>query len=130
MNRRDLIKSSLLTAGALATTPAPAQVPVQVAPVGAHIWPEVPVELDGEKMPNILWICADMQRFDTIEGLNNDVIHTPNLRKLMAESATFTHAYVQNPVCSPSRASFLTDAIHTRQVCVRSASGFARMSGW
>lgn len=49
-----------------------------------------------------------MQRFDTIEGLNNDFIHTPNLKKLMAESVTFTHAYVQNPVCSPSRASFLT----------------------
>lgn len=59
-------------------------------------------------MPNVLWICADQQRFDTISGLNNTYIRTPNLRKLMDESVTFTHAFVQNPVCSPSRASFLT----------------------
>lgn len=111
MNRRDLIKSSLLTASALATNPGRAQEQqqqVQVPPVDAHIWPQTPKELNGGRMPNILWICADMQRFDTIEGLNNDYIHTPNLRKLMSESVTLTHTYVQNPVCSPSRASFLT----------------------
>jgi len=105
MNRRDLLRSSLLTAGALATAPVRAQDSSQPEP---HIWPQIPVELNGGRMPNILWICPDMQRFDTIEGLNNDVIHTPNLKKLMAESVTLTHAYVQNPVCSPSRASFLT----------------------
>lgn len=108
MNRRDLLKSSLLAAGALASNPAHAQESLQVPQPGVHVWPEVPVELNGGRMPNILWICPDMQRFDTIEGLNNDVIHTPNLRKLMAESVTLTHTYVQNPVCSPSRASFLT----------------------
>ena len=108
MNRRDLIKSSLLAAGALASPPVPAQEHLQVPPQEAHIWPKGPVELNGGKMPNILWICPDMQRFDTIEGLNNDHIHTPNLKKLMSESVTLTHTYVQNPVCSPSRASFLT----------------------
>ena len=104
MNRRDLIKSSLLSAGALASGQAQAEDRVP----GSHIWPGPPVELNGGRMPNILWICTDMQRFDTIEGLNNDVIRTPNLRKLMSESVTLTHTYVQNPVCSPSRASFLT----------------------
>jgi len=59
-------------------------------------------------MPNVLWIIADQQRFDTIQGLNNDHIHTPNLQKFMSESVTFTHAFVQNPVCSPSRGSFLS----------------------
>ena len=59
-------------------------------------------------MPNVLWIVADQQRFDTIAGLDNPHIHTPNLQKLTGESVTFTHAFVQNPVCSPSRASFLT----------------------
>lgn len=59
-------------------------------------------------MPNVLWIIADQQRFDTIQGFNNDRIRTPNLRKFMDESVTLTHAFVQNPVCSPSRASFLT----------------------
>ena len=82
MNRRDLIKSSLLAVSALASNPAHAQEHLQVPQPGVHIWPEVPVELNDGKMSNILWICPDMQRFDTIEGLNNDYIHTPNLRKL------------------------------------------------
>lgn len=107
MNRRDLLKSSLLTAGALASGSAAAS-DLAEKPTKPHIWPDPPVELNGGAMPNILWICPDMQRFDTIEGLNNDHIRTPNLRKLMSESVTLTHAFVQNPVCSPSRASFLT----------------------
>jgi arylsulfatase len=108
MNRRDVLKSSLLGAGALAVNTSLAQPSNSIPQTDVHIWPHISEELNGGRMPNILWICPDMQRFDTIEGLNNDFIHTPNLKKLMAESVTLTHTYVQNPVCSPSRASFLT----------------------
>lgn len=59
-------------------------------------------------MPNVLWFCTDQQRYDTIEGLNNEHVRTPNLRRFMGESVTFTNAFVQNPLCSASRASFLT----------------------
>jgi hypothetical protein len=41
-------------------------------------------------MPNILWICTDEQRADTISGYNNDIVQTPRLRQLMNESVTFT----------------------------------------
>ena len=58
--------------------------------------------------PNILWYCADQQRFDTIGALGNPHINTPNLDRFAAESAVFTHAYCQSPICTPSRASFLT----------------------
>jgi arylsulfatase A-like enzyme len=58
--------------------------------------------------PNILWICTDQQRFDTIGALGNPHIHTPNLDKLVAEGVAFTRAYCQSPICTPSRASFLT----------------------
>ena len=61
----------------------------------------------GER-PNILLYCTDQQRFDTIAALGNSEIRTPNLDRLAAEGAAFTHAYCQNPVCTPSRASFLT----------------------
>ena len=108
MNRRELIKSSLLGAGALAAGPMQAQQNTSGSVGSQHIWPHPPTQLNGGRMPNILWICPDMQRFDTIEGLNNNYVHTPNLRKLMSESVTLTHTYVQSPVCSPSRASFLT----------------------
>jgi len=58
--------------------------------------------------PNILWLCTDQQRFDTIAALGAPGYHTPNLDRLCREGVTFTHAYCQNPICTPSRASFLT----------------------
>ena len=58
--------------------------------------------------PNILWYCTDQQRFDTIAALGNRHIRTPNLDRFVGESATFTHAFCQSPICTPSRASFLT----------------------
>lgn len=58
--------------------------------------------------PNILWICTDQQRFDTIGALGNPHIHTPNLDRLVSEGVAFSHAYCQSPICTPSRASFLT----------------------
>jgi arylsulfatase len=60
------------------------------------------------KRPNILWYCTDQQRFDTIHSLGNTHIHTPRLDTFMREAVTFTHTYCQSPICTPSRASFLT----------------------
>jgi arylsulfatase len=61
-----------------------------------------------DRRPNILWYCSDQQRFDTIGALGNPHVHTPNLDRLAAEGVAFTHAYCQAPICTPSRASFLT----------------------
>lgn len=61
-----------------------------------------------KRRPNILWLCSDQQRYDTIHALGNPYIDTPNLDKLCAQGVAFTQAYVQNPVCTPSRASFLS----------------------
>jgi arylsulfatase A-like enzyme len=58
--------------------------------------------------PNILWICTDQQRWDTIASLGNPHIRTPNIDRLVARGVAFTHAYCQSPICTPSRASFLT----------------------
>jgi len=62
----------------------------------------------AEGQPNILWICTDQQRYDTIGCLGNKYIRTPNIDRLVSEGTTFTHAFCQNPVCTPSRSSFLT----------------------
>ncbi|HUV07008.1 MAG TPA: sulfatase-like hydrolase/transferase [Spirochaetia bacterium] len=58
--------------------------------------------------PNILWICTDQQRFDTIAALGNPHIRTPNLDRLCSQGTAFSRAYCQSPICTPSRASFLT----------------------
>ena len=58
--------------------------------------------------PNILWICTDQQRYDTIGALGYAHVDTPHVDQLVAEGVAFTHAYCQSPICTPSRASFLT----------------------
>lgn len=58
--------------------------------------------------PNILWICTDQQRFDSIRAFGNQLVNTPNLDRLVSEGVAFTNAFCQAPVCTPSRASFLT----------------------
>ena len=63
---------------------------------------------EKRKRPNILWICTDQQRYDTINALGNPHIRTPNLDRLVAQGVAFTHAHCQSPICTPSRASFLT----------------------
>jgi arylsulfatase len=68
---------------------------------------QVPGAADGCR-PNILWICTDQQRYDTVRALGNPHIRTPNLDRLCAEGTAFTHAHCQSPICTPSRASFLT----------------------
>ncbi len=60
------------------------------------------------RAPNVIWYCSDQQRFDTIGALGNPHVHTPNLDRLVREGVAFTHAYCQAPICTPSRASFLT----------------------
>jgi arylsulfatase A-like enzyme len=61
-----------------------------------------------KQRPNILWYCTDQQRFDTIGALGNPHIRTPRLNEFVQQSVSFTHAYCQSPICTPSRASFMT----------------------
>jgi arylsulfatase len=58
--------------------------------------------------PNILILYTDQQRWDALGANGNPDIQTPNLDRLAAEGTNFTRFFVQNPVCMPSRISFLT----------------------
>jgi len=58
--------------------------------------------------PNILWICTDQQRWDTLGCYGNQFVNTPVLDQLSKEGVHFENAFCQSPVCTPSRASFLT----------------------
>ena len=60
------------------------------------------------RRPNILIIYTDQQRWDAVGANGNPDIHTPNLDRLAGEGVTFDRCFVQNPVCMPSRVSFLT----------------------
>lgn len=58
--------------------------------------------------PNILWICTDSQRWDTLGSYGNPWVRTPNTDRLASEGMLFTNCYAQNPLCTPSRGAFLT----------------------
>jgi arylsulfatase A-like enzyme len=60
------------------------------------------------KRPNILILYTDQQRWDAVGTNGNPEIKTPNLDRLAKEGLNYDHFFVQNPVCMPSRVSFLS----------------------
>jgi len=58
--------------------------------------------------PNILFICTDQQRSDSLGCTGAAWAVTPNLDAFAKQGALFRNCYVQNPVCCPSRASLFT----------------------
>ena len=52
--------------------------------------------------------CTDQQRGDSLRCTGASWAVTPNLDQLASDGALFRNCYVQNPVCSPSRASLFT----------------------
>jgi len=62
----------------------------------------------AERRPNIVFILTDNQGAWTLGCYGNPDIRTPNIDRLAAEGIRFTRALSSNPVCSPTRATFLT----------------------
>ncbi|HVG98254.1 MAG TPA: sulfatase-like hydrolase/transferase, partial [Chloroflexota bacterium] len=60
------------------------------------------------RRPNVLLIYTDQLRWDALGCNGNPDVRTPHLDRLAAEGVTFRRHFVQNPVCMPSRVSFLT----------------------
>jgi len=58
--------------------------------------------------PNVLIVMFDQWRFDCLGAYGNALVKTPNLDRFSARSANFTNAFIQAPVCVPSRTSYLT----------------------
>ena len=105
--RRDFLRNAALASGAVAVTGAG---PAEAAPVA----PSAP-DSTPRPQPNVLMICADQFRADFL-GANgeNPSVNTPNLDALAARGTNFCKAVCNQPLCSPSRASFLTGMHATR----------------
>ena len=58
--------------------------------------------------PNLVFILTDNQGAWTLGCYGNPDIRTPHVDRLAAEGIRFTRALSSNPVCSPTRATFLT----------------------
>ncbi|MBI1787864.1 MAG: sulfatase [Acidobacteria bacterium] len=64
--------------------------------------------LPAAERPNILFILVDDLRFDDLGATGHPFVRTPHLDRIAREGARFRNAFVTTPLCSPSRASFLT----------------------
>ena len=60
------------------------------------------------KPNNILFIMCDQLRWDYLSCTGHPSLHTPHIDALAARGVNFTRAYVQSPVCGPSRMSYYT----------------------
>lgn len=58
--------------------------------------------------PNIVFILVDDLRWDELGIAGHPYIRTPNIDRVGKEGALFRNAFMTTPLCSPSRASFLT----------------------
>ncbi len=63
------------------------------------------------RRPNVVFILTDNQGAWTLGCYGNREIRTPHIDALAAGGLRFTRALSSNPVCSPTRATFLTGLI-------------------
>ena len=58
--------------------------------------------------PNILFIVADQHNAKVLGHKGHPDVQTPNLDRMAREGCRFDNAITQNPICTPSRVSFLS----------------------
>jgi arylsulfatase A-like enzyme len=89
MNRRNFISTTGLAAAGSLARPSFAQE-------------------SSEFRPNILVIMTDQQSANMMSIAGNPDLHTPAMDSLARKGTRFTKAYCSNPICVPSRSSFVT----------------------
>lgn len=60
------------------------------------------------KPKNILFIMFDQLRWDYLSCYGHPHLHTPNIDKLASKGVRFDRAFIQSPLCGPSRMSTYT----------------------
>lgn len=58
--------------------------------------------------PNILLVCTDQQRTDTLGCYGSTFTRTPGFDRVAEEGTRFNRAYCPSAICTPSRASMLS----------------------
>ena len=76
--------------------------------------------------PNIVVVLTDDQGWGDLSLHGNKNLSTPNLDRLANEGAQFDRFYVC-PVCSPTRAEFLTGRYHQRGGVYSTSAGGERL---
>ena len=58
--------------------------------------------------PNILFINTDQQTWNVVSAYGNPHVRTPHMDRLHRNGTSFMRSYCADPVCSASRASWMT----------------------
>ena len=64
--------------------------------------------MEAKRPRAVIWITTDHMRYDCIGAHGAPALHTPNLDALVRGGVTFSGCYANNPLCMPSRCSFMT----------------------
>jgi N-acetylglucosamine-6-sulfatase len=67
-----------------------------------------PSPSQASRPPNIVFVLVDDLRLDDFGAAGHPFSQTPNIDRVAHEGARFLNAFATTPLCSPSRASFLT----------------------
>jgi arylsulfatase A-like enzyme len=66
------------------------------------------INIYAQTRPNIIYIMADDMGYADLSCYGRKDYKTPNLDKLAAQGIKFINAYAGAPLCTPTRASFMT----------------------
>ena len=83
-----------------------------------------------ESKTNILWICSDQQRWDTLGCYGNEFVQTPHLDRLAKEGVLFENAFCQSPICTPVGPVSLQGAILGPRAADRMDKRFQKTSDY
>jgi arylsulfatase A-like enzyme len=70
--------------------------------------PELTEVPDMLRPKNVIWIMCDQLRHDYLGCTGHPALKTPNIDAMARRGVRFSNAYVQSPICGPSRMSFYT----------------------
>jgi N-acetylglucosamine-6-sulfatase len=82
-----------------------------------------------DNRPNIVFVITDDLRHDYLGCTGHPFARTPNIDRVAREGVTFTNFFTAVPLCSPSRACFLTGLYpHAHRIINNDKHGLAEIS--
>jgi len=66
------------------------------------------------RRPNVLWLMTDQHNANCLSCAGHPNVRTPHVDRIAQRGVRFSHAFANNPICSPSRICFITGQyLHT-----------------
>ncbi|HMV83650.1 MAG TPA: sulfatase-like hydrolase/transferase [Blastocatellia bacterium] len=80
----------------------------------ALLWLVSPASAQSARKPNFVFILVDDMGYGDLSSFGSKDIRTPNIDRLGKEGVKLMQAYSNGPVCTPTRAAFITGRYQQR----------------